>query len=99
MWRDGKEFYTKGIAVLNAKEDKWEKPDNLEEESKLLREVGEACYINRALCNLELSMTSALHNCLTVVLGILTMARKLPLNNSRLRVYPQTQPEECEGLL
>ncbi|KAL1981995.1 hypothetical protein VTN96DRAFT_1961 [Rasamsonia emersonii] len=53
-WKDAKEFYTKGIAVLNAKEDKWDKPEDLEKEQKMLREAREACYINRALCNLEL---------------------------------------------
>jgi hypothetical protein len=54
-WKDGKEFYTKGIAVLNAKEDKWEKPADADKEQAMLREAREACYINRALCNLELS--------------------------------------------
>ncbi|CAK96649.1 uncharacterized protein An08g08690 [Aspergillus niger] len=38
-WVDAKEHYSKGIAVLLAKEDK---------------EAEEACYINRALCHLEL---------------------------------------------
>lgn len=56
MWKDAKEFYTKAIAVLNVKEDQWEKPEDPEVEKKLLREVEEACYTNRALCNLELSM-------------------------------------------
>jgi len=55
MWKDAKEFYTKGIAVLTAKEDKWDKPEDVEKEKRLHREVEEACYINRALCNLELS--------------------------------------------
>lgn len=58
LWRDGKEFYTKGIAVLNAKEDIWERPRDVNEEQRMARQVGEACYINRALCNLELSMIS-----------------------------------------
>ncbi|KAL2003733.1 hypothetical protein VTN02DRAFT_2498 [Thermoascus thermophilus] len=53
-WKDAKEFYSKGIAVLTAKEDQWEKPEDVAKEQKLLREVEEACYINRALCNLEL---------------------------------------------
>lgn len=57
-WKDAKEFYSKGIAVLTAKEDQWEKPEDVAKEQKLLREVEEACYINRALCNLELSMWS-----------------------------------------
>lgn len=56
-WTDAKEFYTKGIAVLNVKkaDDKWEKATDLEKEEKMLKEAREACYANRALCNLELS--------------------------------------------
>lgn len=55
-WLDAKEFYSKAIAVVLAKEDKWDKPENREQEKKLLRQVEEASYINRALCHLELSM-------------------------------------------
>ncbi|PYH46951.1 HSP70/90 family co-chaperone CNS1 [Aspergillus saccharolyticus JOP 1030-1] len=53
-WIDAKEHYTKAIAVLQAKEDKWEKPEDEEAEKKLQKEVEAACYINRALCHLEL---------------------------------------------
>ncbi|OJJ98104.1 hypothetical protein ASPACDRAFT_123092 [Aspergillus aculeatus ATCC 16872] len=53
-WIDAKEHYTKAIAVLQAKEDKWEKPEDEEAERKLQKEVEAACYINRALCHLEL---------------------------------------------
>ncbi|KAA8649688.1 hypothetical protein EYZ11_012254 [Aspergillus tanneri] len=53
-WIDAKEFYTKAIAVLLAKEDKWDKPEDAQEEEKLKRQVEEASYSNRALCNLEL---------------------------------------------
>jgi hypothetical protein len=56
-WVDAKEFYTKAIAVLRAKESKWDAPEDEEEERKLLRQVEEASYINRALCHLELSMS------------------------------------------
>lgn len=56
MWRDAKEFYTKGIAVLMDKsEEKWEKPEDPELEAKRERELAEQIYINRALCHLELS--------------------------------------------
>jgi hypothetical protein len=55
-WIDAKEFYTKAIAVINAKVDKWEKPEDPEEEAALLRKLDEASHINRALCNLELGM-------------------------------------------
>ncbi|KAL4867896.1 hypothetical protein BDV12DRAFT_170507 [Aspergillus spectabilis] len=53
-WADAKEYYTKGIAVLRSKENKWDEPEDEAEEEKLRREVEEASYINRALCNLEL---------------------------------------------
>ncbi|OQD74556.1 hypothetical protein PENDEC_c010G05036 [Penicillium decumbens] len=53
-WIDAKEFYTKAIAVIYAKEDKWEKPEDINAEKKLLRQMEELSHINRALCNLEL---------------------------------------------
>jgi hypothetical protein len=56
MWRDAKEFYTKGISVLTAKgtDDKWEKGEDPELEAKKETALEERIYINRALCNLEL---------------------------------------------
>lgn len=58
-WKDAKEFYTKGIAVLSSKvEDKWEKPDNEEDEITKMKVLEEQIYVNRALCNLELSTAS-----------------------------------------
>ena len=57
-WIDAKEFYTKALAVINAKEDKWEKPEDEKEEAALLVKLEEASYSNRALCNLELGMLS-----------------------------------------
>ncbi|CAI7573204.1 unnamed protein product [Penicillium glandicola] len=53
-WIDAKEFYSKAIAVIHAKVDKWEAPEDPEEEAALLRKLDEASHINRALCNLEL---------------------------------------------
>ncbi|KAL5332717.1 hypothetical protein BJX70DRAFT_105231 [Aspergillus crustosus] len=53
-WADAKEYYSKGIAILRSKEDKWDKPEDEAEEERLRREVEEASYTNRALCNLEL---------------------------------------------
>lgn len=56
-WSDAKEFYTKGIAVLVDKtEDKWDKPADMEAEERLRLTLEEQLYVNRALCNLELSM-------------------------------------------
>lgn len=64
-WKDGKEFYTKGLAVLAQRrkprspkptDDAGEKSPIAEDEAQILRlkELEEACYVNRALCNLEL---------------------------------------------
>jgi tetratricopeptide (TPR) repeat protein len=55
-WTDAKEFYTKGIAVLNAKEGKWDqpKPEEIEDEERKVTALREVVYVNRALCQLEL---------------------------------------------
>lgn len=65
QWTDAKEFYDKAIAALRAPKkepDPEEEPEvidvtdvelNEEEEAKKEKTIEEACYINRALCNLE----------------------------------------------
>lgn len=64
-WKDAKEFYTKGLAVLSpngkassklsqAAEDMPSRADQ-EAEMRKETEIEEACYVNRALCNMELS--------------------------------------------
>ncbi|KIX03530.1 uncharacterized protein Z518_07083 [Rhinocladiella mackenziei CBS 650.93] len=54
-WRDAKEFYTKGIAVLVDKtEDKWDKAEDADEEQKQCVILEEQLYVNRAYCNLKL---------------------------------------------
>ncbi len=65
-WKDGKEYYTKGLAVLaqrkkvRSPDEAGEKPSITEDETEIEKQKGleEACYVNRALCNLELSMLS-----------------------------------------
>lgn len=55
-WADAKEFYTKGLAVLNDRsEDKWEVPEDPMGDAKLVQQLKEQIYANRALANLELS--------------------------------------------
>ncbi|KAL9047576.1 MAG: hypothetical protein Q9206_006648, partial [Seirophora lacunosa] len=66
-WKDAKEFYTKGILTLKApqKEVVGDKSASADEEAEEAEEkkVEEACYINRALCNLELqNYRSTLHD-------------------------------------
>lgn len=65
-WKDAKEFYTKGLAVLSQakkelsgvpREDGKADPVD-EEEVRKEKGLGEACYVNRALCNLGLSMAA-----------------------------------------
>ena len=68
-WKDGKEYYTKGLAVLAQRkkvqllepaDEEGEKPSITEDEAEIEKQKGleEACFVNRALCNLELSMLS-----------------------------------------
>ena len=58
QWKDAKEFYTKGIAVLVAKgaDHKWEKGEDPELEAQKEKGLEEQIYVNRALCNLELGL-------------------------------------------
>ncbi len=56
-WKDAQEFYTKGIIVLlDRTEDKWDKPEDMEAEKKQRTTIEEQLFVNRARCNLELSM-------------------------------------------
>lgn len=52
-WKDAREFYTKGILAL--KQERQEFPKDLVSEGQKEKAIEEACYVNRALCNLELS--------------------------------------------
>jgi len=63
-WKDGQEFYSKGIAVLVQKRGLGGtqhgtsaalSDSGREAEERNESELLEACYVNRALCNLELS--------------------------------------------
>lgn len=71
-WKDGKEYYTKGLAVLvqqkkkrvSEASQKVYEPATPEKEAEIRKEkeLEEVCYVNRALCNLELSMKTNFHN-------------------------------------
>ncbi len=63
-WKDAKEFYTKGILALKKTSEQQEgqsiskntgEEPAQEKEKEKERKTEEACYVNRALCNLELS--------------------------------------------
>ncbi|KAF2195213.1 TPR repeat protein-like protein [Zopfia rhizophila CBS 207.26] len=73
QWTDAKEFYDKAIAALKAPPqvlDPVDGPKVVEvevdeaAEAKREREIEEACYVNRALCNLEKkNYRSCIHDC------------------------------------
>ena len=72
-WSDAKEFYDKAIAALKAPRKPQDAEDHAnievveidEETEQKERDIEEACYVNRALCNLEKSMApSSLLCCL-----------------------------------
>lgn len=73
-------MYTKSIAVIYAKEDKWEKSEDPEAEKKTLRQMEELSHINRALCNLELGESRLLLVMeMTLNHFCSTLCRQLPL--------------------
>ncbi|KAJ8118862.1 hypothetical protein OPT61_g261 [Boeremia exigua] len=90
QWNDAKEFYDKAIAALKGPQ---RKPDpeadaeggkvievelDEEEEAKKEKAVEEACYVNRALCNLEKkNYRSCINDC----------ASTLRLNPSNIKAY------------
>ena len=68
-WKDGKEFYTKALAVLaqrkkarllQAPDEAGQKLSVEEDDAEIgkQRELEEVCFVNRALCNLELRMST-----------------------------------------
>ena len=112
MWKDGKEFYTKGLAALRAERNEEEPGLVLDEEEEREKEseIEVACYINRALCNLELSESfptmvyivckpCELRNTANTTYTHLTSDRKLPPNDSRLRAYSPAEFQEHQSPL
>ena len=91
-WKDGKEYYSKGLAVLAQREKirSLKSPDEAGEKLSIAegeaeigkqKELEEACYINRALCNLELGKFSKSSTVAYADLN-LHLRRKLPIYNS-----------------
>lgn len=91
-WKDGKEYYSKGLAVLaqRAKIRSLKLPDEAGEKLSIAedeveigkqKELEEACYVNRALCNLELGKLSQSSAVAYADLN-LHLRRKLPVYNS-----------------
>ena len=117
QWTDAKEFYDKAVAALKGPQNNPDPdasgPDVIEveldeaEEAKKEKATEEACYVNRALCNLEKSKCLiCVTDHLFVWLGeqgtpfaIADLCRKLPLMHPRLCTNPPPQPFQCQGLL
>ncbi|CAO2654217.1 Nn.00g109500.m01.CDS01 [Neocucurbitaria sp. VM-36] len=88
QWADAKEFYNKAIAALKGPQNRpdpdAEGPDVIEveldeeEEAKKERVIEEACYVNRALCNLE---KKNYRSC------ILDCASTLKINPSNIKAF------------
>ena len=56
-WRDGREYYTKALESLKSPSQKSSenvRPQKADEDEKRIQAIEEACYSNRALCNLSL---------------------------------------------
>jgi len=75
QWSDAKEFYGKAIAALKAPKKEPDPEDgpqvieveiDEEEEQKKEEAIEEACYVNRALCNLEKSKSIYRIYCITL---------------------------------
>jgi hypothetical protein len=95
-WSDAKEFYTKGIVAL--REVRKESDPSGDEEDERERKVREACFVNRALCNLELSLfTPYLANHYNMIAKV--DFRELSILWFRLPVRSANQPEERKGAL
>lgn len=85
-WSDAKEFYDKAIAALKAPRKPQDAEDHAnievveidEETEQKERDIEEACYVNRALCNLEKkNYRSCIHDC----------ASTLRLNSSNIKAW------------
>lgn len=84
-WKEAKELFTQALGVLHKRHqadtaaEKIESSEDAQAKSQQEKSIKEACYVNRALCNLELSMNLPFE-CMTSTI-ILTLPRKLSLHN------------------
>jgi hypothetical protein len=117
QWTDAKEFYDKAVAALKGPQNNPDPdasgPDVIEveldevEEAKKEKATEEACYVNRALCNLEKSkcpICAFRRPCFGseeegTPFAIADLCRKLPFMHPRLCTNTPPQPFQCQGLL
>lgn len=106
-WRDAREFYTRALAALRGEAAK-EEPEKEEGEGEARRGIEEACCVNRALCNLEMSrlfpfvLASPPRPHPYRRRGVLThvpRTRKLQSMQPRLRRRHPPEPAQRQGLL
>ncbi|KAI5306844.1 hypothetical protein KEM56_006823 [Ascosphaera pollenicola] len=76
-YADGRDYYTQAIGVLLGP-DKWSKGEDPEADAKAEKEILEACYANRAMCNLELKNYRS---------TTLDCAQALKLNPRNIKAY------------
>lgn len=106
-WKDAKAFYDQALAALKNPKRKFEAEQGVADldvvevdeaaEEKKERQIEEACYVNRALCNLELStcyIRTAVHGLMLMILP-----RKLSFLHAGLCCSPPSQPTKRQSLL
>jgi hypothetical protein len=108
QWADAKEFYDKAIAALKGPQSK---PDpeadaeggkvievelDEEEEAKKEKVVEEACYVNRALCNLEKSKLSTYDISLWELSALNGKSTDVSLCNNTLRILVKAGARSME---
>ena len=77
-WKEGKELYTQALGVL-LQEPKQEPKSDTDQGAEIQKEkkIEEGCYINRALCNLELRTSPRNSSTTQISFSPPTAARKL----------------------
>ena len=84
-WKEAKELFTQALGVLHKSHqaptaaETTGSSDDAQAKSRQEKSIEEACYVNRALCNLELSMILPFGSMTSII--ILTLPRKLSLHN------------------
>lgn len=109
QWSDAKEFYDKALAALRGPQMYNPNPDvevveELDEEAERKKEleIEEACYTNRALCNLEKSenpLGELLNPSIASLTPVLCVTRKLSLVYARLCLGPSPQSKQRQSLV
>ncbi len=103
QWREARDSYTKALAALKGPQQPLPADAEVvkideEAEEKQERTLEEACYANRALCNLEMSISAHTNGYYAPSLTIFAI-RELRLLQSRLRGGFADESAECQGVV